>query len=98
MYIISSELYNNFLEIYYDEYNELSDDKRNKMDPQCDPKNLFIEGHDYSVWLENEESTDREELTDKKELTDKEEYVDLSEMSPVEGNQEEVKEGKGLKY
>ena len=30
VYIISSELYNNFLEIYYDEKNELSDNKATK--------------------------------------------------------------------
>ena len=30
MFIISSELCNNFIKIYYDEYNEL-DNKRNKM-------------------------------------------------------------------
>ena len=56
MYIISSELYNSFLETCNDEYNELSDDKRNKMDPKYDPKNLFLEEYDYSVWSENEKN------------------------------------------
>ena len=49
VYDTSSELYNDFLEIYYDEYNELSDNKRNKMDPKYDPKTLFLERYDYSV-------------------------------------------------
>ena len=32
IHVLSSELYNNFLEIYYDKYNELSDEKRSKID------------------------------------------------------------------
>ena len=50
MYIISSEIYNNFLEIYYDEYNELADDERNEIDPKYNPKTLFPDGYDCSVW------------------------------------------------
>ena len=92
IYHISSELYNNFLETNYHEYNGLSDGKRNKIDPKYDPKNLFLEGYDYSVWSENEE-----ELSDQKELADKEETVDLSDVLPLEGDEEEVKGGKGLK-
>ena len=44
------------------------------------------------MWSENEE-----ELSDKKELADKEETVDLSDVLPLEGDEEEVKGGKGLK-
>ena len=33
--------------------------------------------------------------TDKKEMTDQEEPVDLSDMPPLEGDEEEVKEGNG---
>ena len=44
------------------------------------------------MWSENEE-----ELSDKTELADKEETVDLSDMLPLEGDEEEVKGGKGLK-
>ena len=71
VYIMSSELYNNFLEIYYDKYNELSDFKRNKMDTKYDRKNLFLKGYDYNVWSENV-----------KESTDKKESLDLSDMPP----------------
>ena len=38
VHVLSSELYNNFLEIYYDKYNELSDEKRSKIDPKYDLK------------------------------------------------------------
>ena len=44
------------------------------------------------MWSGNEE-----ELSDKKELADKEETVDLSDMLPLEGDEEEVKGGKRLK-
>ena len=53
MYNIASELYNNFLEfskIYYDEYNELSDDKRNKMDPKDKPEELFLKEYNFDGW------------------------------------------------
>ena len=38
-----SDLYNNFLGIYFDEYNELPDAKRNKIEPKYDLNNLFLE-------------------------------------------------------
>ena len=37
---MASELYNNSLGIYYDEYNELSDNERNKIVPKYKPKEL----------------------------------------------------------
>ena len=43
MHIIASELYKTFLEIYYDEYNESSDYKINKMDPKYKPEELLLE-------------------------------------------------------
>ena len=46
----------------------------------------FLKGYDYSVWSQNKE-----------ESTDKEEFVDLSDMPPLKGDEEEVKEGKGVK-
>ena len=36
--IISSKLYNNFLEIYYDEYNDLSDPKKRNLGDNYDPE------------------------------------------------------------
>ena len=69
----------------------LSDAKKRKLGDKYDPKNLFLEGYDYLVWSEN-----KEESTDKEETNDKEESVDLSDMPPLEGD-EEVKEEKALK-
>ena len=54
------------------------------MDSKCEPKNLFPEAYNYDHQFENEE------------LTYEEEYADLSDMLPLEGD-EEIKEGKILK-
>ena len=43
MYDTASELYNDFLGICFDEYNELPGGKRNKTEPKYDPNNLFFE-------------------------------------------------------
>ena len=53
------------------------------MSDKYDPERLFLEGYDYSVWSENKE-----------ESTDKEESVELSDILPLEGDEEEVREGK----
>ena len=84
MYDTASELYNDFLRIYYHKYFELPDDK--KIESKYDPKDLFLDGYNYSVWSENAEVS-----------TGKVEYWDLPLMLPLEGDQEEVKEGRGLK-
>ena len=47
-----------FLGIYFDEYNELPNAKRNKMDPKYDLDNLFLETYNYDDWFKNQESTD----------------------------------------
>ena len=44
------------------------------------------------MWSEN-----REKSTDKKGLTDKEKSVDLSDMLPLEGDEQDVKQGNVLK-
>ena len=46
---------------------------KEKIELNCDPKDLFLDGYDYSVWSENE-----------KESTDKEESGDLSLMLSLE--------------
>ena len=76
MYDIASELYNDFLGIYYHKCYELSIDKRKKIVSKYDPKDLFLDGYDYSLWSESEE-----------ESTDKEESEDLPPMPPLEGDE-----------
>ena len=60
------------------------------MDNTYGPINLFLETYN-DAWFENEEST---VTTSRK--SDKDKSVDLSDMPPLEGD-EEVKEGKGLR-
>ena len=55
------------------------------MGDKYDPINLYLETYSYGGWYENEE------------LTDKKESVDLCDMPTLEGDEEEIKEGKGLK-
>ena len=92
---LSSELCNELLGTYFDEYYYLSDAERKKMNNKFKPKKLFIEGSNYNDWYENVEMPDKEESSDKEELPDKEKSVDLSDMLPLEGN-EKVKEEKEL--
>ena len=84
----TSDLHNDLLEIYFNEYNELPDSKRNKVDHKS--TKLFLKKHNYHVWFENEQSTDKEESTDKKES------IDWLPISAPEGD-EEAEEGKWLK-
>ena len=82
----ASELYNynNFLEIYQDRYNKVSNSKKREFSDKYDPKELFLEGYDYSVRSENNE-----------ELTIKEELTDIPPMPPLKSDEEETKEGEG---
>ena len=80
----ASELYNDLLGIYFDEYYELSDAK--KIESKYDPDKLFLKAYNFDVWFENEETND----TIRK-------IKDLSDMSEIEAH-EKVKEGKELKF
>ena len=51
---------------------------------------LYFLKHNYDDWFENEE------LTETTRESDKEESVSLSDMPPIEGDEDEVKEGKEL--
>ena len=52
VYDTASKLYNDLLEIYFDEYNDLSDVKRKKMDPKYNPANLILDTYNYTNWFE----------------------------------------------
>ena len=80
----ASELYNDLLGIYFDEYYELSDAK--KIESKYDPDKLFLKAYNFDIWFENEETND----TIRK-------IKDLSDMSEIEAY-EKVKEGKELKF
>ena len=40
------QLYNELLEVYFLEYNDLSDAKRKRMDPKFDPAKLTLDAYD----------------------------------------------------
>ena len=58
------------------------------MGNKYDPVKLFlVDTHNYNDWFKNEKSTDKLRKSDKEE----------SYMPPLEDDEEEVNEGKGLK-
>ena len=61
------------------------------------PKMLLLEGYDYGQWPENEESSDKDKSFENEESADKEESTNVPPMPALEGDEEEIKEGKGLK-
>ena len=68
----ASELYNELLEIYYEEHCYLSHAKRKKMNCKYKPKKFFIKGYDYSMWSKHEDIS-----------SVKEESLDVPDMPPV---------------
>ena len=88
MYDNASELYNEYLKIYFDEYKALAGVKKRNLGNKFDGVNLFLETSNYDVWFENEESTDTTKSG--------KEFTNLSSMSVLESDEEEVKEGTGL--
>ena len=89
MYDTASELYNDLLEVYFHKYKALSDVKKRKLGNKYDRINLFLEGYNYDVWLETEQSSDKTKTDEKS--------TGLSSMSPLPGDEEDVREGKVLK-
>ena len=82
----TSKLYNEFLGIYFDEYNYLPDAKRTNMGRKYDPTNLILDAYNYDKWY-TEESEYSTAKNDEEKLDD---------LPPLE-DYKEVKEGRGLK-
>ena len=89
MYDNDSELYNEFLKIYFDEYKAPSDAKIRELDNKHEDANLFLERYNYYLWFEKEKSIDTTK-------GDEEESADLSSVPLSEVDEEEVIEGIGL--
>ena len=93
MYNTAPELYNQLLEIYFNQYSDFSHAWKSKVNPKYDPMKLALDAYDYEEWF-------------KKEY---EETVDIPPMPPLEGDEEKyysapstssskcVKRGKGIK-
>ena len=50
----ASELYNDLLRIYFDQYNDLPNAERSKLEPKYDPVNLAFDRYDYDKWFKEE--------------------------------------------
>ena len=94
----TSELYYEYLGIFFNQYITISEVRKRRLGDNYDPENLFLDRYDYFVLSKTEkESTDQDESTDKNESIDKEESVAISNMQPLEGDEEKVEEGKRFK-
>ena len=85
----SSELYNKFLNKHLEEYYDLEGGEKEDLGFKFMPINLRIKGYDYNEF--HKEISD-----DDFDACDSDEFIDISDMPPLEGDDEEVKEGKGL--
>ena len=61
MYDNASELYNDYLEVYFDTFSEI---KKRKLGNKYDPTNLFHETYNYETWFQNKESSDTKTKSD----------------------------------
>ena len=50
VYDTSSECFNDLLETYFDEYYDLSDAKRSKIDSKYELANLTLDEYNYNEW------------------------------------------------
>ena len=113
VYSNAKKLYSKLLCIYCDGHNDITDEEKEKMGEKCNPKNLLIKGQRFIESKKEEEIKSQLEKTCRKskikrKKTDKylfdtslpstdddsDEFID---MLPLESDEEEVKEGKGLK-
>ena len=69
MYDKSSELYNDWIVIYFDKSNDLSVTTRKKVNPEYNPDNLRLDSYEYENWYE-EDSDDSKIKNEEKELDD----------------------------
>ena len=59
MYKNARELYSKLISIYYDDYNDITDEEKKRMSKKYDPKNLVIKGQRFN----EEKSESRSERT-----------------------------------
>ena len=99
MYNNAINLCNTLLTIYSNQYNNITNKEKEDMDKKYDPSILLITGCSSSVKKKKDEekieSQPQETNAEKVKLTRQEaDDEDLSDMLTLEGDEEEVKEGK----
>ena len=94
LYNNGEKLYNTLLTIYFNQYNNIAD--KEHMGKNYDPENLLLKCQRINV-LKKEEKR-KESIAERVKLRRQKSYdEDLFDMSSLESEVEEVKEGKGLK-
>ena len=114
----TKKLYNKLLSIYYDDYNDITDEEKEKMGEKYNPKNILLKGQRFieSKKEEKSKSQPEESIAERVKLRrqkaydkdlfdtssfstddDFDENNDIPDIPPLEGDEEEVKKGKGLK-
>ena len=87
--------------IYYDDYNDITDEEKGKMGEKYNPKNLLLKGQGFiegkSKSQPEETIAEKVKLRRRKAYDDSDEFIDIPDMPPLEGDEEEVKKGKGLR-
>ena len=100
MYKIVAKLYNPLLSIYFKEYTNIIDEKKKRLIKYLILVIYFLKVYDkwYEIYKEESKSQLKETIAERVKLRrQKADGEDLSDMPPLEGDKEEVKEGKGLK-
>ena len=57
VYDNTPELYNEYLEIYFDQYMALLDARKRKLENKYNPINLFLDTYNYNSWFEESHDT-----------------------------------------
>ena len=108
------KLYNTLLSIYYNDYNVITGEEKEKMGKKYNPKNLLLNNQRFIELKKKEKSKSqpKESIAERVKLRRQKAYdKDLFDMSsvsndddsdetdlpPLEGDEQEVKEEKGLK-
>ena len=90
MFDTSSGLYNKFRDKYFDEYYDLKGEEKDELGFEFMPINLRIKGYNYNQFYKEISDDDFDDY-------DSDKFIDISNMSPLNGDEENVKEGEGLK-
>ena len=51
----AANLYNTLLAIYFNEYNNFTDEWKDKINKKYNPSNFFVKGHKYDEWYKKDE-------------------------------------------
>ena len=107
MYHNAIKLCNKLLSVYFNGYNNVADKEKGKMGEAYNLNNLLIKGCRFIEWKKEDAEksksqpedaiAERVKLRRQKADDNSDEFIDITDMPPLEVDEEEVKNGKGLK-